>query len=252
MLKAFEAETGYSPFTTWEPDDIFVAAYPKSGSTWFQSLIAGTVYGINLEHASYKLIGDIVPEYGRDGYYKRYQTPMFYKTHELPDPKMRRVVHLVRDGRDVMVSYYYFRHARGTQKKSDYWDIARGETVPPRIGLWHTHTDEWLSNPYGADILRIRYEDLLEDGLTELQRFCEFARIERPTGWLQDVLTQTDFKKMREREQRDGMGNLRKWPKDKMFMRRGKSGSFKDEMPVDVLNTFMKIAGSTMDKLGYR
>jgi hypothetical protein len=55
---------------------------------------------------------------------------------------------------------------------------------------------------------------------------------------------------MQAREQAQGLGKSN-WPADKPFMRRGIAGSYRDEMPPDVLDAFMKRSKKTLRALGY-
>jgi hypothetical protein len=58
-------------------------------------------------------VQDLVPDVYYTKFYKRYFTPTFFKTHDLPKPQHRRVIYLVRDGRDAMVSYFHHIAALG-------------------------------------------------------------------------------------------------------------------------------------------
>jgi len=240
--------TGLVPNTETVDEDIFMVGHPKSGTTWFQNLIAGAIYGVNPEFAPYALIRDLVPGHMQK-YYKRYGTPMFFKSHFLPRPKYKRVIYLVRDGRDVMVSYFHHIPAE-TKKQVDFLKVVQGQEViwPYQ---WHEHVEAWLSNPYQAQMLVIKYEDLKQDTFKELRRFCDFAGVEREDDFLARVAKQAAFEKLRQKEIRDGGVAFPNWPKDQLFMRRGEIGSHKDEMPAEVLEVFLREAGETLRKLGY-
>lgn len=241
--------TGLTPITQTKEADIFVAGYPKSGNTWFQNLITGVLYGADPFYAPDTLVQYAVPDVQQiHPYYKRFQDPMFFKTHYLPQPEYRRVVYLLRDGRDVMVSYLH--HLAALQGKPlDFLDM-----VQTGAGLfpckWHQHVLEWHSNPYGAEIIEIRYEDLKKDTVQEVKRFCAFAQIARDDALIARVVENASFEKMRQKEIATGWDHPL-WPKDKPFVRRGKVGSYKDEMPPEVLEAFLNDARNTLLKCGY-
>src|SRR5579862_9101604 len=107
------AQPELQSITDFDPKDIFVVAYPKSGVTWMQYLLAGLIFGIDARHAHDSLVQDLVPDVHQRTFYRRHMTPTFFKTHHLPQPEYRRVIYLVRDGRDVMVSYFHFLAATG-------------------------------------------------------------------------------------------------------------------------------------------
>jgi hypothetical protein len=238
--------TNWYPIIEYSPEDVFIVGYPKSGHTWFQNLVVGIVYGLAPEYIPDTLVQEIVPDVHYKHYYKRYGTPMFFKSHHLPQPEYKRVVYLLRDGRDVMVSLYH-HNAALTKEEVDFMGLVQGGGD---MGGWHKHVEAWLSNPYGAEMLIVKYEDL-QQGERELARFCAFVGIERDKALLEKVYEGASFAKMRLKEVQSGWDDPR-WPKDKPFVRRGQIGSYKDEMPQEILEAFMSVAGETLHKCGYR
>jgi hypothetical protein len=239
--------TGLLPIGETRADDVFICGYPKSGNTWFQHMVAAVVYGADVELAPDALLNDLVPDIHFRNYYRRYGEPCFFKTHHLPQREYRRVVYLLRDGRDAMVSYYH--HLSAMSGNVDFYEMVKsGRGLP---GRWHEHVDAYLANPHGADMIVIRYEDLKSDTVGQLRRFCEFSRIARDDAALSRAAQKTTFETMRRKEERVGW-ETPGWPKDKPFVRRGAVGSFKDEMPPDVLAAFLVDAGRTLNAQGYR
>ena len=240
--------TDLVPATEISNEDVFIVAYPRSGITWFQNLVVGTVYGMASEHIPDRLVQELVPDVHRKRYYKRYSTPMFYKSHHLPRPEYRRVIYLLRDGRDAMTSYYFYESAVQRERMNFLSMVQTAEGL--LVGKWHEHVEAWLANPFDADMIVIRYEDLLKDTAHELQKFCEHVGIERTTSLLNMVAEANTFEKMRQREKKYGW-DYEQWPTDKYFVRRGKIGSHKDEMPPEVLEAFLQEATDTLHKCGY-
>src|SRR5262249_35078508 len=105
LEKEVPARTGLTSVGSYDMKDIFVVGYPKSGNTWFQNLIASLVYGVTTEFTPDTLIQELVPDLHHKRYYRRFRIPMFFKSHDLPTPAFRRVVYLIRDGRDAIISY---------------------------------------------------------------------------------------------------------------------------------------------------
>ena len=252
LQKRIKLNAKLLPITEFDPEDIFIVGYPKSGNTWFKYLTASIVYGIDLEFALDTLIQEVIPAvYKR--YYKRYRNPMIFVSHELPNPKYRRVIYILRDGRDVVVSnYHHIKACLG--KEIDFLETMRTEVIGsfhPIKCKWHEHVEAWLSNPYHVQVITVKYENLKKSPVDELQRVCEFIGIKREKSFLESVAEKGSFEKMREREGKYGWDE-RFWPKGRpLFIRRGVVGSYKHEMPPDVLESFLKEASETLKRCGY-
>ena len=239
--------TGLIPIDKYDPQDVFIAGYPKSGNTWFQLITVGLLYGFNAELVPDSLVQDLVPDMHFKRFYRRYSTPMFFKTHNPPSPEYKKVVYLLRDGRDAVVSYYYHT-CDLSGREIDFVEFVEQYNI---FSLkWHEHVNLWLSNPYNAEMLVIKYEDLKQNGLRTLDQYCSFLNISRSKGHLQTVISETDFEKMRFREKKLGWDDPN-WPKDKPFIRRGVVGSYKDEFPKVALDKFLAESQETLEKYGY-
>ncbi|HTD14215.1 MAG TPA: sulfotransferase domain-containing protein [Chthoniobacterales bacterium] len=234
------------PISETCPGDIFIAGYPRSGNTWMQYLIAGVMLDLNPRLAPDPLVQSLVPDVHLTKFYKRFGTPTFFKTHHLPQPEYRRVIYLVRDGRDAIISYFHFLAALG--EAPDFLKlVTTGEGLFPC--RWHEHIEAWLANPHGAEMMIIRYESLKQDIVGELKRISQFAGLERDRSMLERIAQNSTFAAMSERERKLGWQDA--WPKDKAFVRRGIVGSFRDEMPEAVLEAFMKSSMPALKRLDY-
>src|SRR4051794_9451760 len=89
-------------------DDVWIVSYPKSGNTWTRFLIANLI--ADGETVDWSNIERRVPDiyYNRDPHLLSLPRPRYLKSHEAYRPEYRRVVLIVRDPRDVAVSYYHF------------------------------------------------------------------------------------------------------------------------------------------------
>lgn len=239
---------GFSRIGEYLESDIFVVGYPKSGNTWVGALLAGAVYGLDVRRTPDSLIRDLVPSVHKPRFFRRHGAPMFYKSHALPEPAAKRVIYLLRDGRDVMVSYRHF--LRALYPDTGDWSrmISSGKMFFPC--KWHDHVRQWLANPFQCDMIVVRYEDLKRDAAGELGRMCEFAQLDRSRAELERAVENASFENLQQRERVLGWES-KEWPKDKMFVRRGAVGSHRDEMPPEVLELFLREAGEVMALAGY-
>lgn len=246
LYGAVAHRTGLRLIAESEPADVFIVGFPKSGHTWFQYLTAVLLYGVDPARCPDSLVNDLVPDIDDRPLYRRHAEPMLFKSHELPERRYRRVIYLLRDGRDAMVSY--FHHACALWGPQDFTAVVR---EPPRLpAKWHEHVEAWLANPYQAEMLMVRYEDLRRDTVGQLERICAFLGRTETRERLAAVTEATSFANLRAREQRLGW-EASQWPKDKSFVRRGVVGSFRDEMPAEALALFLAEAEPTLRKLNY-
>lgn len=237
------------PVTEVQPNDVFLVGYPKSGNTWMQHLIAGVLFGMDMRIAPDSLVQDLVPSVHSAAYYRRYLRWTFFATHDLPRSYHRRVVYLVRDGRDVMVSYYHYLKALNGAAP-DYMDmVLSGKNLFPC--RWHEHVEQWAANPYNAEMITISYESLKRDTVAELRRLCEFVGLERDQFLLESVSRGCSFASMREKERKLGWDERSFWPKHAAFVRRGAVGEFQNEMPAPVLEAFMNVSSAALRHFGY-
>jgi hypothetical protein len=248
-LKSDATPQGYTPIDDFQPEDVFIVGYPKSGNTWFQHLVSGLVHGVDARMSPPVLAYDLVPDVHFNAFYRRYSTPMFFKSHHLPRPAYRRVVYLLRDGRDAMVSWFHYLEALRRAKLDFLQLVTHG--APEMPCKWHEHVEAWLRNPHGADMLVIKYEDLLAQPVEELERFCRFINLDRDRSQLEAVAEAAQFRNLRAKEARLGLGRPGLWPADKFFFRRGVVGSYKDEMPPEVLRAFLGESADTLRRTGY-
>jgi hypothetical protein len=237
------------PIEDTSPYDIFLVGFPKSGNTWLQNLVGGVAFGVLAEFAPPRLVHlDLVPDVHQKKFYKRYSETMFFKSHHLPREEYRRVIYLVRDGRDAMVSYYQMRKTR--KGDIDFLDMVQtGQNVFPC--KWHEHVQAWLKNPFKAELLMMKYEEMKSDIISQLERLCQFSGLQRPRQHLELVAASCSFENLQTREKRMGRTVDRPWKDEGLFFRRGEVGSYRDEMPPNVQQAFLAEAAPTLCELGY-
>ena len=87
------------------PDDVFLVSYPKSGNTWMRFLVGNLVFPN--DPITFANVERRVPSiYGMSGRKLRLvPRPRYIKSHEPFHSKYQNVIYVVRDPRDVAVSY---------------------------------------------------------------------------------------------------------------------------------------------------
>lgn len=240
-------ETGLSSINDKLARDVYIAAYPKSGSTWMQNLVAAVAYGIDPATTPDSVIQELVPDEHYKRYYRRVSSPMVFKSHALPRAEMRRVINVVRDGRDVGVSYFHYLRSNFSDIDTIRQVLVEGRRAYPC--LWHEHVLAWHENPYDAEILSVRYEDLLADGLEQLSRIARFLDVPMSRDKLQDVLEKASFQQLRAKEKRLGMSQPEHANTE--FFRTGRAGAHRQEIPEQLLVDFERMAEDALRTFGY-
>ncbi|MEP7157910.1 MAG: sulfotransferase domain-containing protein [Chloroflexota bacterium] len=191
--------------------DVFLASYPRSGSSWIRFLIMEMFAG----EASFEDFARTVPEIGRHQH-ARALLPgggRFIKTHEHFSAGYRRAIHLVRDPRDVAVSY--FRYMQRIQKivlrpgddEAASFDCFIDALLAGRIdgfGTWQAHLLSWLdaAESRRVEVLRLRFEDLRADPVSVTLAIARFLGLELSAVEAELVAQRSSIEQMRAAEEK--------------------------------------------------
>ena len=117
---------------------MFLVSYPRSGNTWVRFLIANLLKPAGVE-IDFHNVQEYVPEINRNNdIIESILSPRVIKSHALYDPAFPKVIYLVRDGRDVYVSYYYYR-LKQLEEGYTFSDFLRQKDHYP--SLWNDHVE---------------------------------------------------------------------------------------------------------------
>jgi len=239
------------------PDDVFLVSFPKSGNTWSRFLIANLLRPER--SADFATIRQLVPDpFGTTKReFERVARPRVIKSHECFDPRYPRVIYVVRDPRDVVISQYHYH--RKCRKIEDNYDLQKfvgrflaGQTCPH--GSWGEHASTWLTTRRGGPrFLLIRYEDLIADGVREVGRMASFLGISATPQLLAQAVERSSADKMRklEKEQSHISGLTKDSRKDLPFVRAANSGGWRSNLPQALAETIEAAWAPQMRLLGY-
>jgi len=244
-LQQIGKQNSSSPFLS--DQDVLLISYPRSGNTWVRFLLANIIKPAGLE-IDFHNVHYYVPELNRNNeIIQALDPPRVVKTHALYKSAYPRVIYLVRDGRDVYVSYYHYR-LKQLDEGITFGDfLRRDDHFPSR---WKEHIDSWLTSGMGGEnLLLVRYEDLLEEPEAELKRMVAFIGLESSDQAIHQAVEDSRFDRMREIDQTKGRKYNLTGTKD--FVRKGKAGTWRDEFKPEDIEYFKRTAGMTLIQLGY-
>jgi len=262
------------------PDDTFIVSFPRSGNTWTRFLVANLVH--SNESITFANIDRLIPDiHNRSKRYLRsIPRPRILKSHEYFDPRYKRVIYIVRDPRDVVVSSYYF-HLKQRQIE-DAYPIQRyvnefiAGSVWTDFASWGQNVSSWLATrqgriqPLGArsaenitgmsaprqnpdDFLLLRYEDMVEDPHKELSKIATFLAIPSTQERVDQAIQSSSADQMRKLEKAEA----HKWlltkstRKDIPFVRKAAQGGWKDTLSPTSVADIESAWSSIMRELGY-
>jgi len=239
------------------PDDIFLVSFPKSGNTWTRFLLANLRYPE--QPATFANIDQLIPDptstNKRD--FDRMQRPRIIKSHECFDPRYPRVIYIVRDPRDVVVSqYHYHRKIRKIENDSPMEKFVTrflaGETCPH--GSWGQNVITWLATSEGDPrFLLLRYEDMVADAARELAKVGAFLNLSVSPGQIAQAVERSSADRMRklEKTQTDLHGLTKGSRKDLSFVRAAGSGGWRSDLSPSLAARVEAAWGPLMRHLGY-
>jgi hypothetical protein len=240
-------------------DDTFVVSYPRSGNTWTRFLIANLVYPD--KNVSFTNIEQLIPDTSSQSNraLKATPRPRIIKTHEYFDHRYKKVIYIVRDPRDVALSYYDFQ--RKYRQIDDQYpldryvdDFVTGKLISIGWGTWSENVASWIfTRGMRKEFLMLRYEDMMQDTTRELARIAAFLGIEPDPARLQEAIRKSSAERMRELEKLESA----KWVATKNrrndipFVRGAKSGGWRSSLPQSCVHQIEAAWGDLMSTLGY-
>lgn len=227
---------GILPINNTMLNDVFIVGFPKSGNTLMQQIIAHLIYGLN-EDASRSIVELIAPDIYANSHYFRFNEQCFFKSHNLPEPHYKKVIYMIRDGREALVSYYHMM--RNINQEIPLEDLYSCK-IKLFNATWQEHVQSWERNPYNADILFVKYEDLKKDKTAQINRICNFLKLSRTTHEIENVVNLSSFEHMKNLEKRQDWSKMKEklFVEGKNFVRRGSINSYLEEVPSELIKMF--------------
>ncbi|XP_037613109.1 sulfotransferase 2B1-like [Sebastes umbrosus] len=252
---------------SFRPDDIIIATYPKSGTTWTQEIVPLIVSGGDPASV------ETLPNWKR--------APWLEKTlnvtlEERPSPRLStthmwynmmppsffevkpKVINVVRNPRDVLTSSFHYygmaAHLINPGSKSEFLHkFLDGKDF--LFGTWFDHVKSWLNAEDKEHVMHISYEEMLMDLKGSVARIAQFLQKPLDAEVIEKIADQCLFKNMK----KNNMSNYSTMPESVVmdqtkseFLRKGLSGDWKNYLTVAEAEYFDAVYKDKMKDVEYK
>ena len=265
-LKAYPLRSG----------DVFIATYPRSGTTWTQHIVrllrSGGVDDGTVLDVAVPWLDVLGADYGNALRYDiksadLLPSPRSLKTHlpyDLvpggpPHTTPAKYIYVARNPKDVCVSYWHFTRSQVSTYVPGVEDLPWEQHVrhfldstgiPGRFGGWFDHVCQWWEHRTEPNILFLKYEDMKREPRKKIEAIAEFIDVERVTPELiAKVVEKTSFSIMRENpaankvwHNQTGLGGV--------FLRKGMIGDWKTHFTAEQNSLFEETVAEKLSGCG--
>ncbi|SFB05997.1 Sulfotransferase domain-containing protein [Lentibacillus halodurans] len=238
---------------TCQEDDICLVAYPKSGNNFLLFLVAMLLYRKKMDWATKgKMIQNVSSEP-----IENLPPPHLVWSHDSYDPSYPKVIYLVRDPRDVVISYFHhFQKYYGESRDFDeFFEVFMEGGIGP--GMWDANIESWLDNQEKVKngFLLVKYEDLLENPSKEAKRIIRFLNLDRSEQEINEAVSWASFDNMKALEQKQHSHLNHNSPfvnQNIPFVREGKANKWKSVLSKAQQQQINQTFDKTLSRLGYK
>jgi hypothetical protein len=228
---------------------VWLASYPRSGNTFFR-VVLHHAYNLKTSSVYDEAVLDrvgVADVVGHEqlpapvGELRASPEVFFVKTHDLPTDDSP-AVYLIRDGRDALVSHAKYVLSFGKKKGIPFLHNEEKEferalekliSEKPQFGGWSNHVRSWTARPNAKTVV-VRFDELIASPQAQVEQALAMLDLNLKTlsgGAVPDFAA------------------LQKQSPE--FFRKGKSGTWREEMSPRLQEIFMQHHREVMEQFGY-
>lgn len=240
------------------PDDTFLVSFPRSGNTWTRFLLGYYLFEDKFDFVTKE---NFLPAIKANTNHQllKVPRPRILKSHSPYFSEYPKVIYLVRDPRDVIVSHFHWAKKNPNKKRDNtaltfdqYAEIfLKGDFY---FGRWDEHFLGWYnnSNQIKNGFLLIKYEDLKKDSSTSFAKIIRFLNLDYNQSRIEEAIKNASFENMKklEKSQQQTLKTLSSPTGNIDFVGHGKS-EWEEYLIGEIKYKFKKEFSHAMSILGY-
>lgn len=223
-------------------DDIVLAMFPKTGSTWIRFFLFNILNEVENKGLDSNIdrMNQTMPEFGHKSMFSPWpfdMVPRLVKTHRPANVLTRgyRTVLVIRDPRDVAVSYYHYANAK---KELEYSGELLDIINHPQMGFeyFFRQFNSWKDD---AGLI-LKYEDLKNEPQEHFRRLSNFIGVQATDVQITNAIAKSDLNSMR-KAQELSTEFKGKFDKGFVFARKGESDQWRSLFGAKELDIWEKL-----------
>lgn len=245
-------------------DDVLIVAHPRSGSTWLRTMLVNIIQpdaNSNPDVFNNQIPGVSIRNMNA---VRMLPSPRILTSHTSYLSGLPKVVYVVRDGRDALVSYYHYTvhrnstldNTNGAASDSDFPDFFERYYQGAYRHIWHKHVESWLGRGkqvMGDRLMVVRFEDMKADSIAFVNQIVQFVGIPADAGQVAAAVEQADLENVRmvekQRWQDKGLGVP---DQTTSFYRSGQSKNWQKYFTPELSEQFLAYSTKAMQLAGYQ